>query len=344
MQKHLSKILFGESICSKHTFYALSLGIVASSSAFTTTAFKASIDVAKGAMDNTASLIRSGPQKSTNFTGAVAENVDAVKKFLDDVFVTVQRTMIPLEYIKLGYIWPEFLEFLIEEQQTVESLREQSNALVLLNETNMPATPTLANIEHLYLVKNYPTFDITACSKLKTLCFFDGPGLNADQRTAISTLVRNTKKLQKLIIMNWSDNTMATSAFERDDQLGSLISIVISGITSIGFRAFRLCSTLTTVLLPSSETLLGLAFADCHSLTFISCPEVKIIGEKDDIWGVFQACYNLETALFPKATIIGKSTFSGCTKLQTVSYKSDATIGTDAFKECPSTLQKILVP
>ncbi|MDR1207892.1 MAG: hypothetical protein LBJ89_00910, partial [Holosporales bacterium] len=85
MQRHFPQILFDHSICSKHTFYALSLGIVASSPAFTTTAFKAFVDVAKETMDSTASLIKFGPQKSVNFTGAVAENVDAVKKSLDDV-------------------------------------------------------------------------------------------------------------------------------------------------------------------------------------------------------------------------------------------------------------------
>ncbi|MDR1208244.1 MAG: leucine-rich repeat domain-containing protein [Holosporales bacterium] len=234
------------------------------------------------------------------------------------------------------------LEFLAEEQQTVESLREQSNALVLLNETSMPATPTLANIEHLYLVKNYPTFDITACSKLKTLCFFDGPGLNADQRTAISTLVKNTKQLQKLIIMNWGDNTMAGHAFECDDS--SLVYVMIGGFTATEWRVFRICRALTTALFPSVQILQQMAFVECESLTTIFFPEVTTIGSLNDGYGVFQYCSSLEIALFPNAIIIGNNAFSGCTKLQTVSYKSGATIGTDAFKECPLTLQKILVP
>ncbi|MDR1207952.1 MAG: leucine-rich repeat protein, partial [Holosporales bacterium] len=320
MQQYLSKFLFGQSICFKHTFYALASAIISSSySAFATTTLKASLDIAKSAMDSTASIIRFGPQNSTNFTEAVAENVDAVKKFLDDMFVSVQRTMIPLtlalEYSGYHSTFPEFFDFLIETGQTVESLRAQPNTLVLLNENSMPSTSTLANIEHLYLVLNYPKFDITACTNLKTIAFFDGPALSIDQRTQLSTLVKTYKQLQNLIAMNWGDSTIAAEAFcgTDTDHPGSLVNVIIHKATVIQPNAFRYCCNLTAVSIPDAVT-------------------IDATIDKNDESGAFQYCISLAIASFPVVTSIGHDAFAYCSSLTTTSFPIVQTINDRAFQ------------
>ena len=78
----------------------------------------------------------------------------------------------------------------------------------------------------------------------------------------------------------------------------------------IGQYAFRDCSSLTSVIIPSSVTTIGgAAFQDCSSLTSVNIPSgVTEIGEY-----TFSGCGSLTSVKIPSSvTSIGEFAFSGC--------------------------------
>ena len=109
----------------------------------------------------------------------------------------------------------------------------------------------------------------------------------------------------------------ATSSFYNDNCVpSSLKSVVITGGTSIGDRAFSGCTILTSVRLPDSVTSIGNnAFAGCTSLTSVTIPgSVTSIGN-----GAFYGCNSLTIMRIPDSvTSIGDSAFQYCTGLASV--------------------------
>ena len=123
----------------------------------------------------------------------------------------------------------------------------------------------------------------------------------------------------------------------------SLTSINIpSSVTSIGESAFSYCSSLTSINIPSSVTSIGKsAFSDCHSLTSINIPSsVTSIGEF-----VFYSCISLTSINIPSSvTSIGWSAFYGCISLTSINIPSSVTsIEREAFSRC-SSLTSVNIP
>ena len=115
--------------------------------------------------------------------------------------------------------------------------------------------------------------------------------------------------------------------------LSGLTSVTIpNSVTSIGERAFWLCTGLTSVIIPNSVTNISKwAFWGCTNLTSITIPNsVTSIGE----WAFF--CSALISVIIPNSvTSIGKEAFSGCSDLTSVTIgNSVMSIGEYAFFNC----------
>ena len=127
------------------------------------------------------------------------------------------------------------------------------------------------------------------------------------------------------------------------DDCTSLTSVTIpDSVTSIGDSAFSGCTSLTSVTIPDSVTSIGdWAFSYCTSLTSVMLPDsVTRIGER-----AFYYCTSLTSVTIPDSvTSIGEFAFSGCTSLTSVTIPDSVTsIGGWAFYECTS-LTSVTIP
>ena len=113
-------------------------------------------------------------------------------------------------------------------------------------------------------------------------------------------------------------------------------------VTGIGDKAFKDCSSLTSINISSSVTSIGAsAFFGCSSLTSINIPSsVTSIG-----WGAFEGCSSLTSINIPSSvTSIGEWAFEGCSSLTSINIPSSVTsIGMKAFEGC-SSLTSINIP
>ena len=138
----------------------------------------------------------------------------------------------------------------------------------------------------------------------------------------------------------YSVTSIGDSAF-RD--CSGLTSVTIpTGVTSIGSSAFRNCSSLTSVTIPTGVTSIGeCAFYDCSRLTSITIPNsVTSIGG-----GAFRHCSGLTSVSIPNSvTSIGVWAFGNCSRLTSVSIPNSVTsIGESAFIDCFS-LTSVTIP
>ena len=129
-------------------------------------------------------------------------------------------------------------------------------------------------------------------------------------------------------------NYSSPSVSPWDSYWASLKSVVIEdGVTSIGERAFRYLTKVTTISLGSDVTRIGKsAFGTCKGLTSVIIP--NNVTDIDD--GAFSGCIDLETISFGSGvTRIGMYAFQGCTSLSSVNLPDNLTIiGGEAFRYC----------
>ncbi len=138
---------------------------------------------------------------------------------------------------------------------------------------------------------------------------------------------------------------------------GSLTSVTIpNSVTSIGDDAFYGCSSLTSVTIPNSVTSIGTgAFSGCSSLTKVhisdiaSWVKIQFYGSYSNPCVCGAALYidneiPTEIILPDTVTSIGNRAFSGCSSLTSVTIPNSVTsIGTGAFSGC-SSLTSVTIP
>ena len=117
---------------------------------------------------------------------------------------------------------------------------------------------------------------------------------------------------------------------------------VTYNVTSIGYWAFRNCTLLTSVTIPSSvKSIKGYAFFNSTGLTSVTIPSsVTSIEER-----TFSYCTGLTSITIPSSvTSIGSSAFLFCSALTSVTIPSSVTtIGSSVFQFC-SALTSVTIP
>ena len=113
-------------------------------------------------------------------------------------------------------------------------------------------------------------------------------------------------------------------------------------VVSIGARAFRECTELNSVSIPTSVTAIGeVAFCNCSGLTSMTIPNsVSSIADY-----TFAGCSGLTEVNIPESvTSLGKSAFSDCKNLTSITIpESVSVIGERAFYYCIG-LTSITIP
>ena len=144
-----------------------------------------------------------------------------------------------------------------------------------------------------------------------------------------------------VVIPNSTDDFGANILFNTYQDGQGLIIFDVP-VTSIGYKAFYNCSSLTSITIPNRVTSIGnRAFYGCSSLTSVKIPNsVTSIGEY-----AFSRCTSLTSVTIPNSvTSIGNSAFSRCTSLTSVTITNSVTsIGSYAFYDC-SSLTSVTIP
>lgn len=122
-----------------------------------------------------------------------------------------------------------------------------------------------------------------------------------------------------------------------------LTSVTIpSSVTSLGRNSFENCSGLTSVAIPNSVISIGWSvFSGCSGLTSVTLPNTI-----DQIsLRCFENCINLASIAIPdNVTSIGYYAFYGCSSLSSVVIPNSVTeIGYQAFYDC-SSLSSVVIP
>ena len=161
----------------------------------------------------------------------------------------------------------------------------------------------------------------------------DNPNLKYEIKGDAATITGCDKKASgALIIPATIEGKPVTSIGDKAFRYCSnLTSIDIpSSVTSIGDKAFANCSGLKSIMISDSVTSIGVrAFGGCKSLTGITIGEgVTSIGKEAFSW-----CSRLTSMTIPESvTSIGEATFYNCSSLTSITIGNSVTsIGERAF-------------
>ena len=137
---------------------------------------------------------------------------------------------------------------------------------------------------------------------------------------------RDEEIVQPDIQVNNDDFEIESGVLKKYKGKGGIVRIPY-GVTSIGYRAFSGCSSLTEIVISNSVTSIGdWAFYNCSSLTEIVIPgSVTSIGNY-----AFEGCSSLTEIVIPNGvTSIESNAFKGCSSLKYNTYDNALYLGND---------------
>ena len=185
---------------------------------------------------------------------------------------------------------------------------------------------------------------LSVCAMLLTCMspiFTASAEINSNEPLAASADIERSMGSNWLTYGDYSYQYKDDGTVEIEQYNGSGGSLIIpktingKKVTSIGWTAFRDCTSLTSVTIPDYVTYIGTdAFSSCTGLTSINIPNsVTTIGQS-----TFSFCTGLTSVTLPSSVkVIGPYAFNSCTKLSSVTfYNSEAYIGDFAFRSCPN--------
>ena len=151
-------------------------------------------------------------------------------------------------------------------------------------------------------------------------------------------IISNSEQISEQIFI--FNNTYSNNTYPNNPTLKNVI--LLEGVTDIPDYAFRNCTSLTSVTIPSTVTSIGCdAFYGCENLVNVIIPEgVKYINS-----GTFENCKALTSVTIPSTvTRIAYRAFYGCENLVNVTIPESVTyIGPYTFENCES-LKSLIIP
>ena len=166
-----------------------------------------------------------------------------------------------------------------------------SNSVTTIGETTFYNCSSLTSIEIPSSVTSIGEYAFSSCSSLTSITIpFVGNTLNGTSNThfgyifGASSYYDNKSSvpstLKEVIVTGGS--SIGDYAFRLCSSLESIT--ILDSVTSIGYRAFNGCSSLTSITIPDSVTSIGIsAFEECNSLT-IYCEAGAVQSGWDSEW------------------------------------------------------------
>lgn len=156
--------------------------------------------------------------------------------------------------------------------------------------------------------------------------------LNSDKTAEVTkSNVTGDIVIPEKITVDGVEYSVTSIGFEAFKYCSALTSVKMPSVTSIDYGAFQECPNLTAVDMPSVTRIDTYAFSSCRNLITVDMPSVARIEQS-----AFQSCSSLISVNMPLVTSIGFSVFSGCSSLTSVSMPLVASIGNGAFGYCSS--------
>ena len=165
---------------------------------------------------------------------------------------------------------------------------------------------------------------------------------------AITEIADNGFSLAKVVEVIIPDS-VTSIGYRAFSDCSSLTSIeILDGVTSIGYEAFRGCSSLTSIVIPDSVTIIGgSAFWNCDSLVYNEYDNAYYLGNENNPYLALIRAKDesISSCSINNATkFIHSNAFSGCFSLTSIEIPDSVTsIGEYAFSKC-SSLTSIAIP